>query len=145
MLSNRIHLNRILGLSNLYYIDPEDVEIRDELLTFAIVVSPYLICSESALEQIWSTEFGDRCGHWCVLEFNRFHSLLLTNQFARMLYTLNPDNGGGFGTNGAVNSFLVAMMYFIPGSMRVDDAEMKLPSWLLPHYQQIFQSALAKN
>ncbi|QNJ27849.1 hypothetical protein [Synechococcus sp. A15-24] len=28
---NRIFLNRILGLSNLYYIDPEDKEISDEL------------------------------------------------------------------------------------------------------------------
>ena len=32
LLSNRIHLNRILGLSNLFYIDPDDAEIRDELL-----------------------------------------------------------------------------------------------------------------
>ena len=30
--SNRLQLNRLLGLSNLYYIDPEDAEIRAELL-----------------------------------------------------------------------------------------------------------------
>ena len=30
--SNRLHLNRILGLSNLHYIDPDDEEIAIELL-----------------------------------------------------------------------------------------------------------------
>ena len=30
-MGNRIQLNRLLGLSNLYYIDPEDEEILQEL------------------------------------------------------------------------------------------------------------------
>ena len=51
---------------------------------------------------------------------------------------LNPDQGGGFGTDGALNAFLVAMMYFLPGSMRVDDYETKIPQWLIPQFHQIF-------
>ena len=31
LVGNRIQLNRLLGLSNLYYIDPEDQEILQEL------------------------------------------------------------------------------------------------------------------
>jgi hypothetical protein len=34
------------------------------------------------------------------------------------------------------------MMFFEPGSMRVEGAEQKLPSWLLPSYQQIFAEPL---
>ena len=49
----------------------------------------------------------------------------------------------GFGTPGAINAFLVAMLYFEPGSMRVEGAEQKLPAWLFPHYQQIFAQPLA--
>ena len=45
---------------------------------------------------------------------------------------LQPQQGGGFGTPGALNAFLVAMIYFEPGTMRVDGAESKLPSWLCP-------------
>jgi len=55
---------------------------------------------------------------------------------------LDSNGGGGFGTPGATNAFLIAMLYFLPGSMRVDGAEHKLPAWLLPHYQQVFAQAL---
>ena len=147
LLSNRIHLNRILGLSNLFYIDPDDAEIRDELLEVRRSLSRLILsASESTLEQIWSTEFGDR--YWSLVR-SGIQSVDLPSSDesirSHVVNSLNPDQGGGFGTDGAINSFLVAMMYFIPGSMRVDDAESKLPSWLFPHYQQIFQSALSKN
>ena len=102
-----------------------------------------LSAPESALEHIWSTEFGDR--YWSLVR-SGIQAVDLTSPDesirSQVINTLNPDQGGGFGTNGAVNAFLVAMMYFVPGSMRVDDAETKLPSWLFAHYQQIFQSAL---
>ena len=55
---------------------------------------------------------------------------------------LQPARGGGFGTPGALNAFLVAMLFFEPGSMRVDGAETKLPAWLLTPYQQVFAEAI---
>ena len=51
---------------------------------------------------------------------------------------MSPSLGGGFGQPGAVNAMLVAMLYFLPGSMKVDDPETKLPAWLLPSYNDIF-------
>ena len=48
---------------------------------------------------------------------------------------LNTATGGGFGRPGAVNAFLIAMVLFEPGTMRVDGAEHKLPGWLIPQYQ----------
>ena len=44
---------------------------------------------------------------------------------------------------GAVNAMLVAMLYFLPGSMKVDDPETKLPAWLLPSYNDIFANSFA--
>ena len=35
------------------------------------------------------------------------------------------------------------MVYFMPGTMKVDDAEQKLPAWLAPSYQEIFAKALS--
>ena len=55
---------------------------------------------------------------------------------------LNPSAGGGFGTPGAINAVLVAMVLFEPGTMKISDAEQKLPAWLLPSYQQIFAQPL---
>ena len=46
---------------------------------------------------------------------------------------LNPSSGGGFGTPGATNAMLIAMMLFEPGSMRVSDAEQKLPGGCCLH------------
>ena len=58
---------------------------------------------------------------------------------------LNPSAGGGFGTPGAINAILVAMVLFEPGSMKINDAENKLPAWLLPSYQQIFAQHLTQK
>ena len=58
---------------------------------------------------------------------------------------LNPSAGGGFGTAGAINSVLVAMVLFEPGTMKISGAEEKLPAWLLPSYQQIFAHPLVQQ
>ena len=51
----------------------------------------------------------------------------------------------GFGTPGAINAVLVAMVLFEPGTMKISDAEQKLPAWLLPSYQQIFAQPLSQQ
>ena len=58
---------------------------------------------------------------------------------------LNPASGEGFGTPGAINAVLVAMVLFEPGTMKINDAEQKLPAWLLPSYQQIFAQPLVQQ
>ena len=55
---------------------------------------------------------------------------------------LQPNQGGGFGTPGALNAFLVAMTLFVPGSMQVEAPEQKLPFWLLTGYRELFAQAL---
>ena len=57
---------------------------------------------------------------------------------------LNPSSGGGFAL-GAINAVLVAMVLFEPGTMKISDAEQKLPAWLLPSYQQIFAQPLSQQ
>ena len=57
---------------------------------------------------------------------------------------LNPASGV-FRTPGALNAILVAMVLFEPGTMKISDAEQKLPSWLLPSYQQIFAQSLVQQ
>ncbi len=145
LVGNRIQLNRMLGLSNLYYIDPEDQEILQELLQLrSQFVAAILHCPEQQLEQLWASDLGDR--YWAMVRSGvQKEALSPADQALKQQVTvaLNPAQGGGFGTSGALNAFLVAMLFYEPGSMRVDAAEHKLPAWLLPHYQQIFAQPVA--
>ena len=142
--ANRLQLNRLLGLSNLYYIDPEDHEIRLELEKirneFSIAI---LNCVESELESLWQSDLGDR--YWALVRSGIQKEPLDGQAQAikdQVTHKLTPSTGGGFGQPGAVNAMLVAMLYFVPGSMKVDGADQKLPGWLLPGYKEIFATSL---
>jgi len=145
LVGNRIQLNRILGLSNLYYIDPEDQEILQELVQLRTQLADLIKrAPESALEALWATDLGDR--YWAMVRSGVQKEVLAEadqQRKAQATQALSPAAGGGFGTPGAINAFLVAMLYYEPGQMRVDGAEQKLPAWLLPQYQQIFAQPLA--
>ena len=142
--ANRIHLNRLLGLSNLYYIDPEDHDIRDELVDLRRdLVTAIERCPEQELEHLWASELGER--YWALVRSGIQREALSTEDEAqkqKAVTSLNPQAGGGFGTPGALNAFLIVMAYLAPGTMKVDDAERKIPAWLLSSYQEIFAKAL---
>jgi hypothetical protein len=141
LVNNRIQLNRLLGLSNLYYIDPEDLEIRGELLTLRGQLADAInCCPEHQLEQLWATDLGDR--YWAMVRSGvQKEPLAPSDERRKQVATiaLTPSLGGrGFGSPGALNAFLVAMLYYVPGTMQVDQPQQKLPGWLLGPYQQIF-------
>lgn len=144
LINNRIQLNRLLGLSNLYYIDPEDQEIRTELLTIRGQLADSISrAPEQQLEQFWSTDLGDR--YWAMVRSGVQKEPLSPADEARKqtaTIKLTPSLGGsGFGSPGALNAFLVSMLYYLPGTMQVDQPERKLPAWLLASYQQVFAQA----
>lgn len=145
LVGNRIQLNRILGLSNLYYIDPEDQEILQELRQLRLaLVEAIARCPEQQLEQIWATDLGDR--YWAMVRSGVQKEPLNPAEDAQKQAAttrLNPNQGGGFGAPGATNAFLAAMLYYLPGTMQVEGAEQKIPAWLLGSYQQIFAAPLA--
>ena len=144
LVANRLQLNRLLGLSNLYYIDPDDQEIVAELSDLRRqFVDAIKLCPESELEQLWGTELGER--YWALVR-SGFQKEPLNaddeNRKQQAVNMLNPGLGGGFGTPGSLNAFLIVMVYFLPGSMKVDDASRKIPSWLLSGYEEIFAKEL---
>ena len=145
LVGNRVQLNRLLGLSNLYYIDPEDQEILQELRQVRLsLIEAIERCPESDLEQLWGTDLGDR--YWALVRSGIQKEALTPSEERKkhdVTQKLNPSSGGGFGRPGAVNAFLIAMVLFEPGTMRVDDADRKLPAWLLPQYQQVFDDLLS--
>ncbi len=147
LVHNRIQLNRLLGLSNLYYIDPEDQEILHELRQVRLgLIEAIERCPEEQLQAIWATDLGDR--YWALVRSGvQKEAMTPVEEHKKQAVTnkLNPSVGGGFGTPGALNAFLIAMVLFEPGSMRVNEAERQLPAWLLPNYQQIFAEPLVQQ
>ena len=147
LVGNRIQLNRLLGLSNLYYIDPEDQEILHELRQVRLSLIELIErCPEEQLETIWGSDLGDR--YWALVRSGiQKEAMTPSEEQKRHAVTqkLNPSSGGGFGTPGAINAVLVAMVLFEPGTMKISDAEQKLPAWLLPSYQQIFAQPLSQQ
>ena len=145
LVGNRIQLNRMLGLSNLYYIDPEDQEILQELRQLRLsFVEAIARCPEQQLEQFWATDLGDR--YWAMVRSGVQKEPLNPAEDAQKQAAtakLQPSQGGGFGVPGATNAFLGAMLYYLPGSMQVEGAAEKIPGWLLEPYQQIFAAPLA--
>ncbi len=143
LVGNRIQLNRLLGLSNLYYIDPEDQEICQELVQLRYSLAGLIESApDQELQRIWATDFGDR--YWALVRSGiQKEALVEPDQQIKDRATslLNPNAGGGFDRPGALRALLVAMMYYMPGSMRVEAPEQKLPSWLLPSYRQVFEEA----
>ena len=66
LVGNRIQLNRLLGLSNLYYIDPEDQEILKELRDVRLaLICAIERCPEHQLESVWASDLGDR--YWALV------------------------------------------------------------------------------
>ena len=147
LVGNRIQLNRLLGLSNLFYIDPEDQEILHELRQVRMsLIEAIERCPEQELQGIWETDLGDR--YWSLVRSGiQKEAMTPSEEEKKHMVTekLNPSVGGGFGTPGAINAILIAMVLFEPGSMRISDAEQKLPAWLLPSYQQIFAQPLVQQ
>jgi len=144
--ANRLQLNRLLGLSNLYYIDPDDDEIRNELLDLRQKLSGLILsANDLELENYFKGDFSDR--YWALVR-SGIQSVPLDSKADNLKNhvkeKLNPALGGGFGSSGAIQAFLVAMTLYQPGSMQVEDASSKLPSWLLPGYLEIFAKALTK-
>ena len=108
---NRIHLNRMLGLANLYYIDPEDREIASELLVLRRDLSKLIqACPEDQLPGLWASELGER--YWAVVRSGVQKEPLgpldeaLKNEITRRC-SLNKVEVLVLGAS----SFLVAMIY----------------------------------
>ena len=126
--NNRLQLNRMLGLANLYYIDPEDQEIRVELENLRQQFSQAILnCEEAQLQSLWEGDLGDR--YWAIVRSGIQKETLNSQDQTikdQVSHKLTPSLGGGFGQPGSTNAMLVAMLYFEPGTMKVDGAEEKL-------------------
>gem|GEM_PF-3342703 len=138
-----VFLNRFLGCSNLYEIDPDDPETVAELRHLRRQVAEFwLTVPADRLETTFNTEFGRRYGSFLKSGFQREP---LTEEERNILVRLAETVARGLEQPGGLNAFLGAMMYYAPGQMQVKDAATRLPGWLYPLYAAVFESEAQKK
>ena len=139
LIGNRIHLNRILGLSNLYYIDPEDREIFEELRQVRAQLADLIVAApEADLQAAWASDLGDR--YWAMVRSgiqNEPLDLLMSSKRANQGPA--PQQGGGLVLQEAPMQCLLPCL--LNQVHAVGPTGAKFPSWL-ENYQQIFAQAV---
>ncbi|MGL5062755.1 MAG: glycosyltransferase, partial [Microcoleus sp.] len=130
-------VNQLLGCVNLYRIDPSDGsvilelrQLRKQLTDFWLSVPP------EKLETAYSGQV--RKAYQALLE-SGLQSEKLTETEEKFLLQLTETSKGLVHAQ-AINALLGAMLYLLPGKMRVPDARTRLPQWLFADYEKVFES-----
>ncbi|NJR21009.1 MAG: glycosyltransferase [Richelia sp. CSU_2_1] len=131
-------VNQLLGCVNLYRIDPSDGsvilelrQLRKQLADFWLTLPP---------EQLETAYNGEVRKAYQALLGSGFQVEKLTEAEEQFLQQLT-EISKGLARPQAINGLLGAMLYFVPGKMRVPDARTRLPQWLIDDYEKVFESA----
>ncbi|MEG4212273.1 FkbM family methyltransferase [Microcoleus sp. S13_B4] len=132
--------NQLLGCVNLYRIDPSDESIVLELRQIRKQMADFWLSVPSEkLENFYRGEV--RKGYQAILSCG-LQAEAMTEAEQKFLQQLTEISKGLVQPQ-AINALLGAMLYFVPGKMRVPDARTRLPQWLLEDYEKVFESAFA--
>ncbi len=135
-------VNQLLGCVNLYRIDSSDEsvvlelrQLRRQLADFWLTIPP---------EKLTTFYQGEvRKGYQAILGCG-LQAESMTEAEQQFLQQLT-DISKGLVHPQAINALLGAMLYFVPGTMRVPDANTRLPQWLFDDYEKVFESAFAQT
>jgi hypothetical protein len=120
--SSRIQLNRLLGLSNLYFIDPEDQEIRQDLQSLRLLLCQLILdCPPQELDSLFQPELADR--YWALVRSGiQAESILPVEETIQEIAFSKPQD---------TRSLLVALCYQQPSPSILDQVPIDGPGWLL--------------
>ncbi|MEB3234845.1 MAG: hypothetical protein VKM98_05415 [Cyanobacteriota bacterium] len=134
---DRIFLNRMLGLSNLYYIDPEDQEILQELRQVRLqTVQLLLSCNSRELGEHFGADFGDR--YWAMAQSGVQKEPLDAQEAAQrdaiqQWLSTTPQS---LHSEGGIQRFAAALLFSPPGSVRLANPEQNLPAWFIEGFRR---------
>jgi len=142
--SDRIFLNRMLGLSNLYYIDPEDQEILQELRQVRLQTVELLVgCSARELGEHFSADFGDR--YWAMAQSGVQKEPLDSHELAQRdaIQGWLSSTPNSLHAEGGIQRFAAALLFSEPGSVRLAQPEQNLPAWFVEGYKRFCSMAVS--
>lgn len=120
--ASRIQLNRLLGLSNLFYIDPEDVEIRQDLQCLRLLLCQLILdCPPEELSSLIQPDLADR--YWALVRSGIQTVPILTDEKSIQDIALGQPQD--------TRSLLVALCYQQPSPSILELVPIDVPGWLL--------------
>jgi len=134
---DRIFLNRVLGLSNLYYIDPEDQEILQELRDVRLqTINLILATSKEELGRHFQADFGDR--FWAMAQSGVQKEPLNAQETEQQnslqhWLTTTPRS---LHAEGGIQRFVSTILFANPGSVRLANPEQNLPAWFIEGFKR---------
>ncbi|KZR79886.1 hypothetical protein PMIT1342_01831 [Prochlorococcus marinus str. MIT 1342] len=134
---DRIFLNRVLGLSNLYYIDPEDQEILQELRDVRMqTINLILATSKEELGRQFQADFGDR--FWAMAQ-SGVQKEPLNAQEAEQKNSLQnwlTSTPQSLHAEGGIQRFVSTILFASPGSVKLANPEQNLPAWFIEGFKR---------
>ena len=143
-LEDRGFLNRILGLSNLYYIDPEDQEILRELREVRLqTIDLMLSVGRDELGRQFQSDFGDR--FWAMAQSGIQKESLDANEVQQRdaLQQWLSQTPNSLHQDGGIQRFAGVLLFNEPGSIRLADPDRNLPAWFTDGYRRYCSMAKA--
>ena len=134
---DRIFLNRILGLSNLYYIDPDDKEILQELREVRLqTVQLMLSVTRDELGEHFQSDFGDR--FWAMAQSGVQKESLDANESNERdaIQQWLSGTPNSLHTDGGIQRFAAALLFNPPGTIRLAEPDRNLPAWFIGGYKR---------
>ena len=139
---DRIFLNRILGLSNLYYIDPDDKEILQELREVRLeTVRLMLSVGRDELARHFQSDFGDR--FWAMAQSGIQKENLDSNEISQRdaLQKWLSETPQSLHQEGGIQRFAAVLLFNSPGSVRLADPDRNLPAWFAEGFKRFCSMA----
>lgn len=136
--NDRIFLNRILGLSNLYYIDPEDQEILNELREVRLqTVDLILNVNKEELGRQFLSDFGDR--YWAMAQsgIQKITLNTIESQKRDALQHWLSTTPNSLHQEGGIQRFAAVLLFNPPGSVQIANPAQNLPQWFLEGYNRL--------
>ena len=141
--TDRIFLNRMLGLSNLFYIDPEDQEILQELRQVRLqAIQLLLSVDREQLGRYFSSDFGDR--YWAMaqsgVQKEPLDATEINQRDALQQWLTRTPNS--LSSEGGIQRFAAALLFAMPGSVQLANPEQNLPAWFLEGFRRYCSTAV---
>jgi hypothetical protein len=141
---DRIFLNRVLGLSNLYYIDPEDQEILQELREVRLqMIQLMLSVGRDELGHQFQSDFGDR--FWAMAQSGVQKESLDSSEIQQRnaIQEWLSKTPNSLHQDGGIQRFASVLLFNQPGSVRLAEPDRNLPAWFVDGYKRYCSMAQA--
>lgn len=134
-MQNLEFLNRMDGLINLHVIDPQDVEVQQELTALRRQLGQiWLDARSDQVERLYGSRFGRLYRDLMASGFPQAalgqQDRLLRNQLARLVSDMSQP--------GAINALLAVLPFYGPGKLAFGGGEQHIPAWLLGEIATIY-------